>query len=411
MNRKTENNRILHNLIALRGNILFIVYNRIKRWGDFYFFGKVFNKTTTFEASRTYSEEVQYNGLEKKLLSKVYIPEYSGGTVKKIVSLEIPDRYTAIIRDCKIVGGCSFVLKNENIIYDLACDKESYRYDLNRGEYVYHKKNKLKIKSNYSNENSYSKGVLLCSFAANNYFHFIFAAMTKLALINSISQFDDWPLFLDKKAYDISSLRELLGILNKTNRNVIAIDEGEVCKVDELLIVSDSLFLPDNVYGRLRIRDFRMDWENVLLLREACINNITTVNSNMPRRIFLARKNNQRIVNTSEIENIFIKYGFEIVYCEDLSFREQVRLFNNAEFVAGPTGAAMTNILFCNPGTKFICLIPKKFRFYSYSTIAGNLGLKSIFVDGKIIHRSRYVSACEFVCSVKDCENTIKQLL
>lgn len=100
---------------------------------------------------------------------------------------------------------------------------------MNRGgEYVYHKKNKLKIKSNYSNENSYSKGVLLCSFAANNYFHFIFAAMTKLALINSISQFDDWPLFLDKKAYDISSLRELLGFLNKTNRNVIVIDEGEV---------------------------------------------------------------------------------------------------------------------------------------------------------------------------------------
>lgn len=52
--------------------------------------------------------------------------------------------------------------------------------------------------------------------------------MTKLALINSISQFDDWPLFLDKKAYDISSLRELLGFLNKTNRNVIVIDEGEV---------------------------------------------------------------------------------------------------------------------------------------------------------------------------------------
>ena len=83
MIKKTENNRIIQNLIALRGNILFIIYNRIKRWGDFYFFGKVFNKTTTFEASRTYSEEVQYNVLEKKLLSKVYIPEYSGGDCQK----------------------------------------------------------------------------------------------------------------------------------------------------------------------------------------------------------------------------------------------------------------------------------------------------------------------------------------
>ena len=410
MIKKTENNRIIQNLIALRGNILFIIYNRIKRWGDFYFFGKVFNKTTTFEASRTYSEEVQYNVLEKKLLSKVYIPEYSGGC-QKIVSLEIPDRYTAIIRDCKIVGGCSFVLKNENIIYDLACDKESFRYDLNRGEYVYHKKNKLKIKSNYSNENSYSKGILLCSFAANNYFHFIFAAMTKLALINSISQFDDWPLFIDKKAYNISNLRELLGVINKTNRNVVVIDEGELCKVDDLLIISESLLLPTNVYGKLRSRDFRMDWDNALLVREACIDKITTTNNNTPRRIFVSRKSNRRIVNMSEIESIFIKYGFEIVYCEEMSFIEQVQLFNNAEFVAGPTGAALTNILFCNPGTKFICLIPKKARFYSYSTIAGNLGLKSIFVDGKITRGNRYVAAWEYSCSERDCENAIKQLM
>lgn len=404
--------KMTQNLIKLRGNVLFSVYNRIKRWGDFYFYGTAYCKTTAFEASLTYSEDVQYSVLGKKLFSKVYIPEYCGwGLTENVVSLEIPNRFTEIIKNCKIVGGCSFVIKNDKLLYDMACDKEAYRYDLNHGEYVYHKNNKLKLKNNYSNENSYSRGILLCTFAANNYFHFMFAVMTKLALTNSISQFDDWPLFIDKKAYDINSLRELLGILNKANRKVIIIDEGEVCKVDELLIVSDSLFLPDNVYGKMRIKDFRMDWDNALLVRKTCIDSIPATNTNTPRRIFVSRKSNQRIVNMSEIENIFIKHGFEIVYCEEMSFMEQVQLFNNAEFVAGPTGAAMTNILFCNPGTKFICLIPKKFRFYSYSTIAGNLGLKSIFVDGKIIHRNRYVSACEFVCSAKDCENAIQQLL
>lgn len=128
-----ENKKKTQNLIKLRDNILFIFYCRVKRWGDFYFYGTAYCKTTAFDASLTYSEDVQYSVLGKKLFSKVYIPEYSGGC-QKIVSLEIPDRYTAIIRDCKIVGGCSFVLKNENIIYNLAFDKESYRYDLNRGD-------------------------------------------------------------------------------------------------------------------------------------------------------------------------------------------------------------------------------------------------------------------------------------
>ena len=112
-----------------------------------------------------------------------------------------------------------------------------------------------------------------------------------------------------------------------------------------------------------------MDWDNALLVRKTCIDSIPATNTNMPRRIFVSRKNNQIIVNMSEVENIFTNYGFEIVYCEEMSFMEQVELFNNAEFVAGLTGAAMTNILFCNPGTKFICLIPKKSRFYSYQQL------------------------------------------
>ena len=86
MIKKTENNRIIQNLIALRGNILFIIYNRIKRWGDFYFWGKAYRKTTVFGASRTYPEEVQYNVKKKELFSKVYIPEYRGGLSKNSIT-------------------------------------------------------------------------------------------------------------------------------------------------------------------------------------------------------------------------------------------------------------------------------------------------------------------------------------
>ena len=48
--------------------------------------------------------------------------------------------------------------------------------------------------------------------------------------------------------------------------------------------------------------------------------------------------------------------GFELVATELLSFKEQVRLFSEADIIVGPSGAAFANIIFCQPGTKVIPL-------------------------------------------------------
>jgi capsular polysaccharide biosynthesis protein len=58
-----------------------------------------------------------------------------------------------------------------------------------------------------------------------------------------------------------------------------------------------------------------------------------------------------------------------------MSFAEQIRVFNEAEFIAGVSGAALTNSIWCEPGTTVLSLAPAngaEFFFWDLSNICGH---------------------------------------
>jgi capsular polysaccharide biosynthesis protein len=73
------------------------------------------------------------------------------------------------------------------------------------------------------------------------------------------------------------------------------------------------------------------------------------------KRVYISRqKTRRKIVNHIEIEPVLRKYGFEEVFCEELSYQEQVRLFSRAEAVFGPHGAGTVNAMFAPKGAVLI---------------------------------------------------------
>jgi capsular polysaccharide biosynthesis protein len=72
------------------------------------------------------------------------------------------------------------------------------------------------------------------------------------------------------------------------------------------------------------------------------------------RKLYLARRNtaSRNVINEAELLPLLQERGFEVVDCGTLNFDEQVRLFSEAACVAGPHGAALTNILWSPPGIK-----------------------------------------------------------
>lgn len=75
-------------------------------------------------------------------------------------------------------------------------------------------------------------------------------------------------------------------------------------------------------------------------------------------KIYLSRK--MMATSKEAGEQIFEKFfkmnGFEIIYPDELSILEQVSYYKGAKIIASVEGTASHNILFCEPGTKQICI-------------------------------------------------------
>ena len=67
----------------------------------------------------------------------------------------------------------------------------------------------------------------------------------------------------------------------------------------------------------------------------------------------------------------FEKEGFQAIYLEDYSLEEQISIFYQAEFIVGPSGAAWSNLIFCQSGAKGISWLSEELSNFSvFSTLA-----------------------------------------
>lgn len=83
------------------------------------------------------------------------------------------------------------------------------------------------------------------------------------------------------------------------------------------------------------------------------------------KKLYLARPedNTKRtLLNEAEIQQCLTADGFEVVYPETMKVRDQITLFASAKVVIAPTGAALTNIIYCRPGTCVIEIQPAHAR-------------------------------------------------
>lgn len=74
------------------------------------------------------------------------------------------------------------------------------------------------------------------------------------------------------------------------------------------------------------------------------------------RRLFVSRSRarTRRILNEAELYARLQREGFERVFLEDLSLREQMQAFAEASHVISPHGAGLTHLMFCAPGARVL---------------------------------------------------------
>jgi capsular polysaccharide biosynthesis protein len=83
----------------------------------------------------------------------------------------------------------------------------------------------------------------------------------------------------------------------------------------------------------------------------------------------------RKFVDEAEIEAVMDKNGYKTYDTGAMRFKEQIALFKGAEAATGVMGAALTNIVFCRPGTKITNLAPAKQAGSFFWLIAAQRGL------------------------------------
>ena len=82
------------------------------------------------------------------------------------------------------------------------------------------------------------------------------------------------------------------------------------------------------------------------------------------------------MINEDELVAVLTKFGFKSIAPESMSVAEQISLFATAEVVIGAHGAALTNTVFCSPGTKVIEIFAPDYVNHCYRKLSSQVGLE-----------------------------------
>jgi capsular polysaccharide biosynthesis protein len=185
----------------------------------------------------------------------------------------------------------------------------------------------------------HTEGLWITDNWSHNYFHWLTEALPRLLLarVNGSQAQIVVPEFVAKSEFVQESLK-LLG-----ERYVILADRSRH-KFANLTLVSPVAPSgnPDpHVIGQLTAK-LRGSFESP--------NRTSFPKSDLRLWVSRARSARRQIVNEPALTPLLARFGFTIVYPEELSFAEQVDIFSRATVIAGLHGAGLTNMLFMAEG-------------------------------------------------------------
>ena len=228
-------------------------------------------------------------------------------------------------------------------------------------------------------------GIYLSGPASSNYYHWMIEILPKMQFIEKLDEkFNEFPLLVDQKISQIPSIYKSLKILNN-KRRIIFLNCNNAYHVKKLILFSslESAAFKIKESSSYEVQDFKFYPESIIYIRNCMFDFFNIKNHDVikGKRIFLGRKNSRRKYNQNEIFSFFKKNNFKIIFPEDLTLEEQIKFFHNAEIIAGPTGAAWTNIIFCNKYCRGIIWMEEILEEFScFSNIASIVGMDLFYL-------------------------------
>jgi hypothetical protein len=203
------------------------------------------------------------------------------------------------------------------------------------------------------------------------YFHWNLDALPRLYCFLQL-QSTKYKLILPKYSQQFSYITESLALLGFNNNNCIYVDYSRVYYAKE--IATCPPFTHTGNYHSEVIRSMTKQLKT----------NAGVSSQPANRLIYVSRKNakKRKIINEEEISGILQRLGFEIIETDNLSYVEQIQLFNSVKWLVSIHGAGLSNMIFMNKGCHVLELRNKDDKTNNcYFSLASAVGLHYYYLE------------------------------
>lgn len=218
-----------------------------------------------------------------------------------------------------------------------------------------------KFQINNAHKISYLPEVILFDhYWSLNYFHFYSDVIGKLFLINDKApQLKNTPLIV---SYKLSQTRQFKFFMQFEK---IASFNWYIQQSDEIIKTSEAYLLQPMPYEKAY-------WQKIKEIAKPYLKSFDP-----DKKIFINRppSTGRHISNFEKLRRVIIAEGYQIEEMENKTMEEQIALFSSAAIIVSIHGAALANLVYCDPRCKILEVMPQKRINTHYYWLSHVLGL------------------------------------
>lgn len=306
------------------------------------------------------------------------------------------------IEDCDLVGPhATGLYKGRNLIFETSGFRILNEFVGPRSKIVAHNiKSRFKIRPDKS-----KKSVFLIVCPDPSYYHWMIEYLPKLRLLELYQKETDKEPIVLIESNPRDFVCDTLRLAGYDSSQYEEWDQQNT-RVENLIISTHRPHIFN--YQNPTLSNYNPSIKDLRWLRDRMRSNIPNSDNNLggPNKIYISRQEASRgrkVINQKQLNSVLEKYEFETYKLENLTFKDQLKIFHNADVIMGPHGAGLLNMIFAEDPT-IIELFPEsviKPHFYFLSDML-NFDYISIVTESK--GNNLIVDTDELDKSLRSCE-------
>jgi len=224
-------------------------------------------------------------------------------------------------------------------------------------------------------------GVMLSGWASEHFGHWVPEYLARLSYLERHPRFAELPIIVDSDMPD--QHLEYLSLL--VPNRIVRIPPDGALRCGELVVGSPSTFFPVLLTADHQVPEENQGGVPTHSLRfiQERIERRLPPPAVQDRKLYLSRRSRawRLLLNEDEISAALAARGFEVLLPEEMTFEEQVRMFQSAKVVVAPSGSSVLNAMFAAKDAKLIVLSQRGlFTWGTFYAPMRELGFDMTFV-------------------------------